>query len=91
MSAIHPKKKLWIAHLYLKPAIFEDIAQEGVSLCHLSLAASDLVENRNFPGSILDGCLFFVRHVLILKEITYNLEVDLRQRDEGKEIGIVGL
>ena len=50
------------------------------------MTASDLVKSRNSPGSILDGCLFFVRHMLILKEIMYNLEVDLRQRDEGKEI-----
>ena len=50
------------------------------------MTASDLVKSRNSPGSILDGCLFFVQHMLILKEIMYNLEVDLRQRDEGKEI-----
>ena len=27
-----------------------------------------------------------MRHLLILKEVMYNLEVDLRQRDETKEI-----
>ena len=49
------------------------------------MTASDLLKNRNPPSSILDGCLFLVRHLLILKEVMHNLEADLRQRDEGKE------
>ena len=43
-----------------------------------------MLRNRNTPGSILDGCLFFVRHLLILKEVMHSLEADLRQRDDGK-------
>lgn len=46
--------------------------------------ASDLLKSRNAPGSMLNGCLFFVRHLLILKEVMHNLEADLRQRDDGK-------
>jgi len=46
--------------------------------------ASDLLKSRNAPGSMLDGCLFFVRHLLILKEVMHNLEADLRQRDDGR-------
>ena len=43
-----------------------------------------MLKNRNTPGSILDSCLFLVRHLLILKEVMHSLEADLRQRDEGK-------
>jgi len=82
------RKTVWVLeqlHDFVKPAIFEDIAQEALSFCHLSLInASELLKNRNTPGSTLEGCLFFVRHLLILKEIMHNLEADLRQRDDGK-------
>ena len=46
--------------------------------------AADILKNRNTPGSILDSSLFFVRHLLILKEVMHSLEADLRQRDDGK-------
>ena len=64
---------------FVKPAIFEDIAQEALGVCRISLLnAADLI--RTQPGKSLDGALFLVRHLLILKEIHASLESDLRSR-----------
>jgi hypothetical protein len=73
--------------------IFYDLAHEAVSLCHASLlGAADSVRAK----SAFDGQLFLVRHLLILREITRNL--DLAQKDEpqggggsgGADHGIAG-
>lgn len=75
---------------FSKPAIFEDIAQEAVSLCRQSLVvAADLIKQRNPPTSTLDGLLFLVRHLLILKEIAHNL--DLVQRDVEPSLDFSGV
>ena len=76
-----------------QPAIFEDIAQEAISICRQSLIlAADTIKgvktNVISQGSgssyatskTLDGELFLVRHLLILKEMTQNL--DLVSRDD---------
>jgi hypothetical protein len=69
---------------FVKPAIFEDIAQEALEVCRLSLiSASDLL--RTQQGKALDGHLFLVRHLLILKEVLSSLELDLRGRDGDTE------
>ncbi|KAJ7837718.1 Sec34-like family-domain-containing protein [Mycena leptocephala] len=78
------QKTVWVLaqlHDFVNPAIFEDIAQEAVTLCRQSLIlASDMLKQRvGSSTSSLDGELFLVRHLLILKEITHNL--DLAQRD----------
>ncbi|KAJ7111549.1 Sec34-like family-domain-containing protein [Mycena crocata] len=78
------EKTVWVLsqlHDFVNPAIFEDIAQEAVTLCRQSLIlASDMIKQRvGSSSSTLDGELFLVRHLLILKEITNNL--DLTQRD----------
>ncbi|KAK7005778.1 Sec34-domain-containing protein [Favolaschia claudopus] len=78
-------KTVWVLsqlHDFVNPAIFEDIAQEAVTLCRQSLIlASDMIKQRvGSSSSLLDGELFLVRHLLILKEITHNL--DLTHRDE---------
>ncbi|KAL0957027.1 hypothetical protein HGRIS_003128 [Hohenbuehelia grisea] len=77
------EKTVWVLsqlHDFVKPAIFEDIAQEAVSLCRHSLvAAAELIRVQGAPMSSLDGSLFLVRHLLILKEVTNNL--DLAHRD----------
>lgn len=70
-----------------QPAIFEDIAQEAVNLCRQSLvSASELIKgikvaplsapgaSTNSGSKKLDGGLFLVRHLLILKEMTQNLD-----------------
>ncbi|KII92962.1 hypothetical protein PLICRDRAFT_37778 [Plicaturopsis crispa FD-325 SS-3] len=87
------RKTVWVLsqlHDFVKPAIFEDIAQEAVSLCRQSLVtASENIRIRNPPTSILDGHLFLVRHLLILKEMTHNL--DLVQRDVEPNIDFGGV
>lgn len=71
LTTVNVLKKL---HDYVKPAIFQDISQEAISLCRLSiLAAADLLLAR--PGSTeMDSHLFVIRHLLALKEITGAVE-----------------
>ncbi|EPQ56850.1 Sec34-domain-containing protein [Gloeophyllum trabeum ATCC 11539] len=83
------QKTAWVLsqlHNFVKPAIFEDIAQEAIGLCRQSLvSASELIKARNnAPPGPLDAQLFLVRHLLILKEMTVSL--DLR----GKDLGVGG-
>ncbi|KAH9987020.1 Sec34-like family-domain-containing protein [Russula compacta] len=76
-------KTVWVLsqlHDYVQPAIFNDLAQEAVSLCHASLlSAADTLRAK----SAFDSQLFIVRHLLILREITRNL--DLAQKEEPRE------
>ncbi|KDQ55621.1 hypothetical protein JAAARDRAFT_59617 [Jaapia argillacea MUCL 33604] len=77
------KKTVWVLaqlHDFVNPAIFEDIAQEAISLCRQSLVtASELIKVRKASSSSgtgnLDGGLFLVRHLLILKEVTHSLDL----------------
>lgn len=84
---------LHILNNRIQPAIFEDIAQEAINICRLSLvSAAEMIKGvktnviSQGPGSsyatskTLDGELFLVRHLLILKEMTQNL--DLVGRDD---------
>ncbi|PBK78097.1 Sec34-domain-containing protein [Armillaria solidipes] len=87
------QKTVWVLsqlHDFVKPAIFEDIAQEALSLCRQSLvSASEALKLKNPPTSRLDGQLFLIRHLLIMKEITNNL--DLVQRDYDPSINFAGV
>ena len=79
-----------VIHVHYQPAIFEDIAQEAVSLCRQSLVSSGtIIGQRNAPASTLDGELFLVRHLLILKEVANNL--DLAGRDTQRQTGQGGV
>lgn len=73
------QRTVWVLsqlHDYVKPAIFEDIAQEAVGLCRQSLiSSSSILSQRNAPAGALDGELFLVRHLLILKEVANTLAV----------------
>ncbi|QRW08124.1 conserved oligomeric Golgi complex subunit 3 [Ceratobasidium sp. AG-Ba] len=61
-------------HDYVKPAIFQDISQEAISLCRLSiLSAADLIVARPETSEV-DAHLFVIRHLLALKEITTAVE-----------------
>jgi hypothetical protein len=65
-----------------QPTIFNDLAQEAVSLCRASLLnAADALGTK----SAIDGQLFLVRHLLILRDIARN--VDLAQKDEPRAGG----
>ena len=55
-----------------QPAIFNGLAQEAVSLCHASLLnAADALGAK----SAIDGQVFLVRHLLILRDIARNVEL----------------
>ncbi|KAG9105881.1 Golgi transport complex subunit 3, partial [Ceratobasidium sp. 392] len=61
-------------HDYVKPGIFQDISQEAISLCRLSiLSAADLIVARPETSEV-DAHLFVIRHLLALKEITSAVE-----------------
>ncbi|EKM54776.1 uncharacterized protein PHACADRAFT_197206 [Phanerochaete carnosa HHB-10118-sp] len=87
------RRTVWVLsqlHDFVKPAIFDDIAQEAVNLCRQSLVnAADTLKSKNPPSSILDGQLFLVRHVLILKEITQNL--DFASREPERVVDFTGV
>ncbi|KAH9168251.1 Sec34-like family-domain-containing protein [Lactarius sanguifluus] len=78
-------KTVWVLsqlHDFVQPAIFNDLAQEAVSLCRASLlTAADSLGTK----SAFDGQLFLVRHLLILRDIARN--VDLAQKDEPRAGG----
>ncbi|KIO32314.1 hypothetical protein M407DRAFT_18876 [Tulasnella calospora MUT 4182] len=85
------KKTHWVLsqlHDYVKPAIFEDIAYEAISLCRESLvSASDLISAKSTPPTgphpnSPDGQLFLVRHLLILKEMATAVGLDA-QKERG--------
>jgi len=81
-------KTVWVLsqlHDYVQPTIFSDLAQEAVSLCHTSLLSA---ADRLRVKSPFDSQLFTVRHLLILREITRNL--DLAQKDETGVSGAGG-
>lgn len=68
------RKTIWVLsqlHDFVKPAIFEDIAQEAVSLCRQSLIVAS--EQIRSSKTALDAQLFLARHLLILKEMAKNL------------------
>lgn len=79
-----------ITIVFAQPAIFEDIAQEAISLCRQSfVVASDTIRSKNTPSSKLDAPLFLVRHLLILKEITHNL--DFAHKDVQPSVDLGGV
>ncbi|KAF7300708.1 RRM domain-containing protein [Mycena chlorophos] len=99
------QKTVWVLEQlrdFVNPAIFEDIAQEAVTLCRQSLVlGADMIKQKpanktstapkeNKPtapplppvlSGRLDGDLFLVRHLLILKEITHNLDLRMGHGD----------
>ena len=72
----------WRLINHVQPAIFEDIAQEAINICKQSLvsAAETIKGTKTNTNKTLDGELFLVRHLLILKEMAQNL--DLVSRDD---------
>ncbi|TFK44055.1 Sec34-domain-containing protein [Crucibulum laeve] len=78
------RKMVWVLGQlrdFVKPAIFEDIAQEALTLTRLSLSsAAELIKQKTSP---LDAQLFLVRHLLILKEIVKTLELSQTDGNMG--------
>ena len=73
----------------MQPAIFNDIAQEAVNLCRQSLVtAADNLKSSN-KASVIDAQLFLVRHLLILKEMTSNL--DFASKDVDIKVDLTGV
>lgn len=65
-----------VIHSILQPAIFDDIAQEAIQLCHQSLVnASDNIKAQKRSPGTLDADLFMLRHLLILKEVIADFEI----------------
>lgn len=85
------QKTVWVLsqlHDYVKPAIFEDIAQEAIGLCRQSLiSSSSILSQRNASAGPLDGELFLVRHLLILKEVANTLTVASKDDQGRKDLG----
>ncbi|KAI8137696.1 Sec34-like family-domain-containing protein [Fennellomyces sp. T-0311] len=72
------QKTLWIlSKLYhtVQTVVFEDLAQDAVSICNKSLktAAEIITTNK----SRLDGQLFLIKHLLVLKEQLAPFEANL--------------
>ncbi|KAJ3525095.1 hypothetical protein NMY22_g10717 [Coprinellus aureogranulatus] len=94
------RKMVWVLeqlHDFVKPAIFEDIAQEAALLCRQSLfSASDMIKARPPPATPLDGSLFLVRHLLILKEVARRVGlstsgvVDASAQEKSGGSGVLG-
>ncbi|KZT63738.1 Sec34-domain-containing protein [Daedalea quercina L-15889] len=84
------RKTVWVLsqlHDFVKPAIFDDIAREAVNLCRQSLvSAAGTLRSKAPPTSTLDGQLFLVRHLLILKEMTQNLDLENKNPDRGIDL-----
>ena len=70
-------------------AVFDDLAQEALTTCRRSLThGSELLGTKK--DKAIDGRLFLVRHLLILKEMTAGLQ--LGRRDRTKDwAGITGM
>lgn len=86
---------------HVQPAIFEDIAQEAISICRQSLvSAADTIKGVKTnvisqgqglsyaTSKTLDGELFLVRHLLILKEVTQNLDLVSRDNDASRTVNL---
>ncbi|KAH8107660.1 Sec34-domain-containing protein [Cristinia sonorae] len=86
------RKTVWVLsqlHDFVKPAIFDDIAQEAVNLCRQSLvSAAETLRSTN-KASPFDSQLFLVRHLLILKEMTSNL--DFATKDMDRKVDLSGV
>ncbi|KAH8806892.1 Sec34-like family-domain-containing protein [Flagelloscypha sp. PMI_526] len=67
-------------HDFIKPAIFTDIAVEALTLCRQSLVTASLSIKLK---SSFDGDLFLVRHLLVLKDLAYGLDLELAHAQDS--------
>ncbi|KAI0644707.1 Sec34-domain-containing protein [Trametes meyenii] len=84
------QKTVWVLsqlHEFVKPAIFDELAQEAIKYCLQTLvSAAETLRSKKPPESVYDGHLFLLRHLLILKEMTQNLDLVHRNVDRGIDL-----
>ncbi|KAI5477958.1 Golgi complex component Cog3 [Pseudohyphozyma bogoriensis] len=72
------KRTVWVLsklNTYVNNTIFEDFAGEAVTLCRQSLtSASNQISTRE-GNSKIDGQLFLIRHLLLLKEMVRSVDM----------------
>lgn len=78
--------------MFSEPAIFDEIARDAVNLCLQSLISAAQTLKSKLPSeSTLDVYLFLVRHLLILKEMTQNLDLENKSTDRPIDLsGVTG-
>ncbi|THH07230.1 hypothetical protein EW145_g3527 [Phellinidium pouzarii] len=69
-------------HDFVQPLIFDDIAQEAIKLCRLSLMpAANMIATRGSASASLDSQLFLIRHLLVLKEMVNSMKLASHDAD----------
>ncbi|KAK4705484.1 conserved oligomeric Golgi complex subunit 3, partial [Phenoliferia sp. Uapishka_3] len=84
------KRTVWVLsklNTYVNSAIFEDFAGEAVTLCRQSLSAAAGQVSMRPDNSKIDGQLFLIRHLLLLKEMIRS--VDLVQIERAADFSSV--
>lgn len=72
-----------------QPNVFEDIAQEAISVCRQSLSSAAEIIAAKPTSSTTHGNLFLVRHLLILKEMTASVDLVRRDRTNQVDVGMI--
>lgn len=86
------RSTLWVLsclHNYVEPNVFEDIAQEAISVCRQSLSSAAEIIAAKPTSSTTHGNLFLVRHLLILKEMTASVDLVRRDRTNQVDVGMI--
>ncbi|KAL8277753.1 hypothetical protein RQP46_009875 [Phenoliferia psychrophenolica] len=84
------KRTVWVLsklNTYVNNAIFEDFAGEAVTLCRQSLSAAAGQISTRPENTKIDGQLFLIRHLLLLKEMVRS--VDLVQIERAADFSSV--
>ncbi|KAM0786692.1 hypothetical protein ACM66B_002137 [Microbotryomycetes sp. NB124-2] len=72
------KRTVWVLsklNTYVNSAIFEDFAGEAVTLCRRSLSTASTQVGLRSSNSRIDGQLFLIRHLLLLKEMVRSVDL----------------
>lgn len=78
-------KAAWIMGMlqeFVKPAIFRDIAQEAIAFSREALeVASQRIAAKDTPSAKVDAKLFLIHHLLILKDLTTEVDFNAGKPD----------